>query len=194
MRIQSCQRLPRQTVRSKWYRAVPANHWKKALGTAHTSGTRSRYNPGDAAKVPFEIIYLAENPAVALFEVQAIYGPPDRPIADPIRSKMMVADVDVSLKFIVDLTDPRHHKMLATSAQELTGNWQVAHPLGDAPTQRLGSALFATGGIEGFLAISAKMPLCKTLVIFPQKLQPGSELVFSDTITGKTHRIARPGP
>ncbi len=66
--------------------------------------------------------------------------------------------------------------------------------LRERPTQRLGSALFATDDVEGFLTISAKMPLCKTLVIFPQKLREGSELVFSDTITGKTHRIAPIGP
>jgi hypothetical protein len=57
----------------------------------------------------------------------------------------------------------------------------------------LREALFSTKEIEGFLAISTTMPLCKTLIVFPQKLQQGSELVFSDTITGKTHRIAASG-
>jgi RES domain len=191
VKTKACQRLPCRSIHAKWYRAISAVHWKTALSTAHSSNSRSRYNPGDAAEIPCEIIYLAENPTVALYEVKAILGPFDRPIADPRRSKTMIIDVDVRLSSIVDLTNPRHHKSLATSAQELTGDWEASYPLADAPTQRLGSALFATEDVEGFLAISAKMPLCKTLVIFPRKLREGSELVFSDTITGKTHRIAR---
>jgi hypothetical protein len=98
------------------------------------------------------------------------------------------------LHSVADLTDPIQRKRLGTSAQELTGDWQSLYPRDDAPTQRLGSALFATGEIEGFYAISATMPYCKNLVIFPQKLREGSELVFSDTITGRTHRVVRPGP
>jgi RES domain-containing protein len=194
MKLAACGRLPRRAIHAKWYRAISTTHLKTALSTAHSSLARSRYNPVDAAEVPFEIIYLAENQAVALYEVEAVYGPADRPIADPLRSKMLIIDVDVRLGSIIDLTIPRHHKSLSTSAQELTGNWQVAYPLADAPTQQLGSALFATEDVEGFLAISAKMPHCKTLVIFPQKLREGSELVFSDTITGKTHRIASSRP
>jgi hypothetical protein len=194
MKLAACQRFPRQAVHAKWYRAIPAEHWKTALSVAHTPQTRSRYNPGDASEIPFELIYLAENQAVALYEVGAVYGPTDRPIADPLRSKMLIIDVDARLSSIVDLTNPRHHKSLGTSVQELTGDWRVSYPLADAPTQRLGSALFATENVEGFLTISAKMPRCKTLVIFPQRLHEGSELVFTDTITRKTHRIARPDP
>jgi hypothetical protein len=50
-------------------------------------------------------------------------------------------------------------------------------------------ALFATRNIEGVRAISATMPRCQTLIIFPKKLRKGSEVVFEDIITGKTHRI-----
>ena len=192
MRLAACERLTLQPVNAKWYRAISAEHWKTALSTAHSPETRTRYSPGDAAADPFEVIYLAENQAVALYEVGAAYGPTDRPIANPSRSKMLIIDVDVRLSSIVDLTIPRHHKSLGTSAQELTGDWRASYPRADAPTQRLGSALFATEEIEGFLAISAKMPHCKTLVIFPQKLREGSELVFSDAITGRTHRITCP--
>jgi hypothetical protein len=41
----------------------------------------------------------------------------------------------------------------------------------------------------GSHAISAELPRCRTPVVIPRKLRAGSELVFDDTITGKTHRI-----
>ncbi len=50
--------------------------------------------------------------------------------------------------------------------QELTGNWDTYAP-GEAPTQRLGSASFRTKNVEGFLANSARIPKCKTLIVFP---------------------------
>lgn len=140
------------------------------------------------AAIPFEILYLAENQLVAFYEVGALFGSPEQAIANPRRSKMIPIDVTVRLQSVADLTESDQQKLLDVSAQELTGIWDAFRP-GDVPTQRLGVALFATEGVEGFLAISAKMPRCKTLIVFPQKLHEGSELVFSDTITGKTHRI-----
>lgn len=97
--------------------------------------------------------------------------------------------VSVVLQSVADLTDPSQRSLLDTSIQELTGTWDV-YTSGDAPTQQLGAALYATRRVEGFLAISAKMPLSQTLIVFPQKLRKGSELVFYDEIRNKTHRIA----
>jgi hypothetical protein len=138
------------------------------------------------------MIYLAESPTVALYEVRAQFGTPERPIANPYQTKWALIDVDVRLHRVTDLTDPVQQRRLMTSAQELTGDWRTLYPLNNAPTQELGAALFATKDIEGFIAISSTMPRCKMLVVFPQKLREGSELVFSDTITGKTHRISHP--
>jgi hypothetical protein len=56
----------------------------------------------------------------------------------------------------------------------------------------LGVALFATRNVERFLAVLAKMPLCKTLIVFPTKLRKGISLVFQDIITRRTHWIAPP--
>ncbi len=193
MKLAACNRLRLQPINGTWYRAISTKHWKSALSTAHTSTVTTRFNPGKAAKIPFEILYLAENQIVALYEVGAIYGPPDQVIADPRRSKMIPIGVDVRLQSVADLTDPGQQKLLGVSPQELTGIWD-AFPPGEVLTQRLGAALFGTEGIEGFLAISAKQPRYKNLIDFPQKLQEGSELVFSDTITRKTHRIAGTGP
>jgi RES domain-containing protein len=174
-----------------WYRAIATRHWKSALRTDHTADITSRFNPGKAARTSFELLYLAENQLVALYEVGAIFGPPDRAIANPQQSKIVPIDVRVTLQSVVDLTDPNELSLVDASAQELTGNWDT-YPPGDAPTQQLGAALFATKNVEGFLAISAKMPRCKTLIVFPRKLMAGSELVFTDTISARRriHRIA----
>ena len=91
----------------------------------------TRFNPGKAAKTPYEIIYLGENPSVALFEVGALFGPPDRPVANPHETKFVPIDVSVSLQPIADLTDPAQQVMLDVSLQELTGNWDT-YPAGEA--------------------------------------------------------------
>jgi hypothetical protein len=90
MKLRACGRLRLQPINATWYRAISTEHWKSALTTAHTSSVTTRFNPGPAAKIPFEILYLAENQIVALYEVGAIFGPPDRAIADPNRTHMMV--------------------------------------------------------------------------------------------------------
>jgi hypothetical protein len=191
MKLSACRRLTRRPIHAIWYRAIATKHWKTALQTEHTPPVTTRFSPGRAGRTPFEILYLAENPVVALYEVGAIVGPPERPVANPHQSKMVPIDVSVLLQSVADLTDPSQQALLDISMQELTGNWDT-YPPGGAPTQRLGAALYATRGVEGFLAISARMPPNKTLIVFPQKLRKGSELVFQDIITGKTHRIAPP--
>ncbi len=191
MKLTACKRLALQPVNAIWYRAISAKHWMTALRTEQTAQIPTRFNPGNAAKIPFEILYLAENQLVAYYEVEAIFGPPDQPVPNPHQSKMLLIDVSVRLQSVADLTDPGQEALLETSAQELTGRWDTYLP-GKAPTQRLGAALFATRNIEGFLAISAKMPRCKTLIVLPQKLLESSELVFRDAITRKVHRIAPP--
>ena len=188
MNLTACKQLALQPVNAIWYRAISAQHWKTALRTDQTARTPSRFNPGPVAKTPYEILYLAENQLVALYEVGAIFGSPDQPIAHPSKSKMVPIDVSVRLHSVADLTDSVQQALLETSVQELTGNWDT-YPSGEAPTQQLGAALFATKYVEGFLAVSAKMPRCRTLIVFPKKLRKGSELSFQDIITCKTHRV-----
>ena len=191
MKLHECKRLTLRPINAIWYRAIATKHWKTALKTDHTPQVTTRFNPGKAAKTPFEILYLGENQLVALYEVGAIFGPPGRPVSNPAQSKTLTIDVSVILQSVADLTDPSQQTLLDISTQELTGNWDT-YPPGDAPTQRLGAALYATRKVEGILAVSARMPPNKTLVIFPQRLRKGSELVFRDIITRKTHRIAPP--
>jgi RES domain-containing protein len=191
MKLAACKRLRLQPINGIWYRAIAARHWKTALRTVQTAQIPGRFNPGKAATTPFEILYLAENPVVALYEVQAIFGPPHQAIANPHESKWLTVDTRIRLSAVADLTATDQQALLETTMQELTGNWDAYAP-GEAPTQRLGSALFKTKNVEGFLAISARIPKSRTLIIFPQKLRTGSEVVFEDQITGKVHRIGPP--
>ncbi len=186
---QVCQVLSRAPLTAVWYRAIHPQFGQTALASAHTAVTPSRFNQGAGGNPEFEILYLTENPMVALFEVRALFGLPTTPggvIANP--KSWTILNINVQLQQIVDLTQVSNQDQLGTSAQELTGDWlgytqrnpntSVGQPVGAAPTQELGAALFATPQVEGFLTLSAKLPYHKNLVVFPSKLQTGSSLQF----------------
>ena len=189
MRLSVVSKLSLQPIRATWYRAIPTEHWSFALRTEHTRFAQTRFNPGGANKSPFEILYLASNQIVALYETGAVIGSADQPVPNPVGPKISIVDASVRLQSVVDLTEHSNLRLLQTSLQELTGSWSV-YPPGLAPTQKLGAALFATEIVEGFLTISSKMPRCKTLIVFPQKLRAKSEMTFEDSILKKTHRVA----
>jgi hypothetical protein len=164
----------------------------EALHSKHTKLISSRFSEGRLARPPFEILYLAENPMVALFEVEALLGSPTMPgdvVAQPTRP-WVVVNASVRLQRIVDLTDvPVAQTSLQTSAQELTGDWRgyqqrssdtsVELPVGAAPTQALGGALRGVSPqLEGFISLSAKLPYLKILGVFPEHLLPGSLVQF----------------
>lgn len=161
---------------------------RSALAYSHTSSRPNRFNEGIGA---FSTLYLSEDHMVALFEVEALFGSPyDTWVPVPNRN-WTILSVSVALQSIVDLTQASAQAHLVTTAQELTGDWRgyrmrsaatsVKHPTGiPAPTQELGAALYATVGVEGFLAISAKVPTRTNLVVFPDKLLPGSSLECRD--------------
>jgi RES domain-containing protein len=186
MKLSACRRLARRPISGTWYRAITTKYWFDALSTTHTAEFAGRFSPGKAAIRPFEILYLAETPVVALYEIGAVFGPPEQHIAHHRKTKAVTLDIEVRLQKVADLSDPIQQALLGVSSQELTGNWGM-YPPGEAPTQRLGAALYETKNIEGFLSISARMSSHQTLIVFPQKLLKGSELRFEDTITHRTH-------
>jgi RES domain-containing protein len=63
-------------VRGTWYRAFDRTFPGTALSTAHTPTTPSRFSPGRLTAPAFEVLYLAENPMVAMFEARALFGSP----------------------------------------------------------------------------------------------------------------------
>jgi hypothetical protein len=105
-------------------------------------------------------------------------------------------NVNVRLHKVADLTDPNEQHRLEISAQELTGDWRgdryrnpitsVSLPVGVAPTQLLGQALFGVPDLESFQTVSARIPTQRNLVVFPQKLLRGSRVEFNHPATGHT--------
>lgn len=212
MNLGACRRLASTPETGTWYRAVRLPYITTPINTAHTRSTLSRFSPGPYATPPFDILYLTETPQVAQFEIGALAG-------DPLAVGGMlyacgsfgVIDVKVVLQRVADLTLVDQQEHIETTAQELTGDWQgyrqralpaasIHGPVGSAPTQDLGEALFAVLGLEGFRTVSAKLPYHRNLVIFPQKMFKGSRLEFHDpsaslfqVIEGKVPKTARRG-
>lgn len=185
-----------------WYRAIQTHFLSTPLSTAHTTTVSSRFSGATLASPGFQVLYLAENHLVALFEVGALLGSPATPGASlpSPHSSWTLLNVAVHLQKVLDLTSPSHQQFLATTAQELTGDWRgyqlrglrgtVSLPVGVAPTQALGQILFNEPGLEGFLTLSAKVPYHKVLVVFPQKLASKSKVSWHNPVTGKTESIA----
>lgn len=200
MNLAGCGSLTTRPFTGVWYRAIQPQFWQRSLQTAHTRTVPSRFSPASAANPSFEILYLAENHLVALYEVQALLGsplPPGLVVPNPHQA-WVVINVQVQLQQLADLTRVSEQALIATSAQELTGDWRgnqfrgpnasVTAPTGPAPTQQLGAALFARPDLEGFFTVSARVPTHRSLIVLPGKLKPGSYLEFSHPTLG-THRL-----
>jgi RES domain-containing protein len=107
MKLGACPNLPHAPLAGTWFRAIQAQHWLTPLQTSHTTTLPGRFNAGNQAAPGYEILYLAENRMVALFEVQSLFGSPMSPgivIANP-RHSWMIINVNLQLQKIVDLTD-----------------------------------------------------------------------------------------
>lgn len=193
MNLGACRKLVKTPETGTWYRAVWLAHLHTPINTAHTTGNPSRFSQGPDATAPFEILYLTETPQVALFELGAQMGDPltvGGTLSAP--TSVAVVQVTVVLQRVVDLTVVSQQELIETTAQELTGDWRgykyrkekaatIKEPVGSAPTQDLGEAIFGIKGIEGFRVPSAKLAYHRNLVIFPQKMFKGSLLEFRDT-------------
>jgi RES domain-containing protein len=200
-------RLARVPHTGTWYRAVAPRFISSAISTAHTKTIASRFSPASSANPGFEILYLAENHLVAMFEAQALFGSPLTPggvVPHPTASLVTLA-IRTQLTAVVDLSDATQATVVGTNAQELTGDWRgyqqrgpgtsVSAPTGKAPTQELGEQLFALcPDVQGFLTLSARLPYYRILGIFPQRLLSGTDYV-SFTMTdasGQTQTIEIP--
>jgi RES domain-containing protein len=125
--IARCTGLAQTAVRGTWHRAVDPRFLVGALSTLHTATTPSRFSPARGAAPAFEILYLAENPMVALFEARALFGSPSTPgglVPHPNRP-LVTLPIVVNLSAISDLTDPAEAVLIETNAQELTGEWRT---------------------------------------------------------------------
>ena len=199
MRLAACARLSLGPENRVWFRAFDPRHMSTPLATAYTAQVPSRFSPGPACASPFEILYLSENHLVCLREVEALLGSSTiTPIPNPT-SSWLIINVQVSLQQVADLTLVAEQRRLGTTAQELTGDWEgyqsrtphssVPQPIGTAPTQDLGEALFSIPRLEAFRTVSARVPGQMNLAVFPQKLLKGSRIAYRDSASGRVHEI-----
>lgn len=195
MNLSACPTLLRTVEGGTWHRAVQPQSLDKALDLGYTPAVPSRFKAGGSAGW-MQILYLGENQQVTLFEVGALFGDRLTPTPNPTRPWTTVPII-VRLQEVADLSRVATQGLLDTTAQELTGDWKgyamrtpmhsVSGPVGLAPTQELGAALYDVPGLEGFITLSAKLPDSRNLVVFPQKLHSGSRLEYYDPQTDQTH-------
>ena len=110
-------------VSGTWFRAVRTIHLRSPLQTVHTQTVPSRFH---AARVRpgFQILYLAEDPIVSLYEVGAMLGSPTKANAPNVNLAVAILPIQVSLRSVADLTAPSGLRAIDASIQELTGDWE----------------------------------------------------------------------
>jgi hypothetical protein len=143
-------RLARKSQGGFWYRAVSPGHLSMIFHTIHTRTISTRFSFGDAEHPGFEVLYLAENPAIAELEIQAHIGPGPKP-----PSHVVIVKIDVQISTIVDIADPSEAAIVGMSPQELTGGFRfyAEQSMGKAPTQEFGTQLYSNcPEVRGFLS------------------------------------------
>ena len=203
----ACAALHAAPLAGTWYRAIQPAFWATSLATAHTRTIPSRFSVGNPTRPAFEILYLAEDHQVALFEVGALLGSPlprAAYVPNPAGAWTII-NVNMTLSRVADLCRRSQRRLVSTSVQELTDDWRgyllrnptptLAAPYWtNVPTQRLGHALNLVPDLEAFTTCSAKVPTRRNLAIFPSKLLPGSmvRFTYTDPSTGKRQTATIP--
>ena len=160
------------------YRLIPAQFAGTALSSIGSFRRGGRYNPKEA----FEALYLADTPITALQEINLIKVT-DEAILSAKGSPRLLLSVEVTLSAVLDLTTSEMQSTLSTNLQELTGSWLAMNADGHlAPTQALSAAAYDRKTIEALRVPSAQDPQATNLVIFPDRLQQGSQVrVYDDS-------------
>lgn len=160
------------------YRLIPAQFAGTALSSIGSFRRGGRYNPREA----FEALYLADTPLTALQEINLVRVT-DAAILSAKSSPRLLLSVEVALAAVLDVTTVPVQDALDTNLQELTGSWLVMNAGGRiAPTQALGTTAYHHGGFEALRVPSAQDPRAANLVVFPDRLRPGSRVrVYDDS-------------
>ena len=131
--------------------------------------TGARYTPRNG----MPSLYLAESTDTAIAEVNQIFATLRRlqlPTSVPI-SPCVLFSVNVSLKQVLDLSDPQIQVTLQTDLGELLAPWREAQPSATLPaTQRLGRESFDSGRIQALRYPSAQEANRHCYVIFTDRL------------------------
>lgn len=189
MNLSAVSNLSQTRLNGTWYRSIATGYYPTALASAHTTKAPSRFGAGPFSPSPFEVLYLAETSLVAEFEVGAVFGTLPSHISHPRMSFTLVA-AQVQLSRVVNLSDPIEQAKIEVDAQLLTGDWRayqtrtpissVSLPVGLAPTQEIGAAVFNDSRlIEGIITVSAKVATHQTLVVFPQNMSIGNYIQYT---------------
>jgi hypothetical protein len=80
MRLSDCRRLEVGPLTGTWYRAIGHEHWKTRLSARHTITVTTRFSADSPADPAYQVLYLAQDHRLALFEVRALVGSPEDPI------------------------------------------------------------------------------------------------------------------
>ena len=121
---------------------------------SRTSG--GRFTP----KGDFETVYLAEDPITAFAEAWLVLQHPNvSPLTLHVPPLVHIA-VDAVLLSVLDVTDASVQTALATTRQELSGDWRSIQAQGlEAPTQTLGRICYESGRFDAIRYHSSKNPL-----------------------------------
>ncbi len=122
MKLTACRHLRLEPLTGDWYRAIRHEHWETRLSARHTATATGRFNVGSVENPSYQVLYLAQDHQLALFEVSALLGKPQAPIPNP-RSTWTTLNFRVVLQAVADLTKLTELRRIGTSAQELTGKW-----------------------------------------------------------------------
>ncbi|MBC7528166.1 MAG: RES family NAD+ phosphorylase [Chthonomonadaceae bacterium] len=170
------QTIPVTTFRGVLYRAVtlealygfhhsPPYPSLRPLYNLGAPTTGARYTPRNG----MPSLYLAEDTDTALAEVNQIFAALRRlqlPTSVSIPPCVLFS-VNVSLRQILDLSDPQIRATLQTDVSELVAPWREAQSSPTLPaTQRLGREAFDSGRIQALRYPSAQEPDCYCYVIF----------------------------
>jgi len=167
--------LPRITIRGPWARSIeyallqgpppgrprgspPEPLWP---GGAVISG--ARFTPAGS----FPTLYLASDFITAQIETGSVFTHPLLRRVTVATNPIVTFAVDGVLTDVVDLIDPKVQTRIRTTMSELTGSWRLASP---APTQELGRAAYASGGITALKYPSSKHDQGWAIAIFTERL------------------------
>lgn len=158
------------------YRLTGLKHMASPLSPEGSLRRGGRYNK----KGVFAALYLADSPAAALAEVQMLKFTDNRLAGVKGPPKVLVS-VDYALRAVLDLRQPEVLEALGATTDELRAEWLLRQQSGaQVPTQELGEAAYALGTVEALWAPSARLEGASNLVVFPDRLHPGSHLTLYD--------------
>ncbi|EYB66811.1 hypothetical protein DEIPH_ctg069orf0012 [Deinococcus phoenicis] len=172
----------RPTAMLPAYRTVPLAALRKysadPLNTAGSRITGGRYNAPEEFPEAHEMLYLAENTAVAHAEARVITvvsAPGGGVLIQPGQADLPRLDVCVHLrlKALLDLTDPQVLQALHLSPADLLREWFPLNRQGQlAPTQQLAFEARQTGRFDAVLYPSARFPGGRNYAVYPGRVAP----------------------